>query len=107
MLNAPSDPSDVGPGEGVDAWLVEPGVTGFDEIPIGGYRLDIPGADQAVVRMGDYTEYGEAEAERFNAHAEIRLADGSHLTVGYDGGVGPEFEERFWQILGSLEIATG
>ncbi|MEU4388877.1 hypothetical protein [Promicromonospora sp. NPDC023805] len=106
MLNAPSDPSDAGPGESVDAWLVEPGVTGFDEIPIGGYRLDIPGADQAVVRMGDYTEYGEVEANAFNAHAEIRLADGSHLTVGYDGGAGPEFEERFWQILGSLEITT-
>jgi len=43
----------------------------------------------------------------FSAHSEIRLADGSHLMVGYDGGSGPEFEERFWQILGSLEIATG
>jgi hypothetical protein len=105
MLNAPSDPSDVGPGESVDASLIEPGVTGFDEIPIGGYRLDVPGADQAVVRMGDYTEYGEADL--FNAHVEIRLADGSHLMVGYDGGAGPEFEERFWQILGSLEITAG
>ncbi|WP_454852954.1 hypothetical protein [Promicromonospora soli] len=102
LLNSQSG---TGPDEHVDASLVEPGVTGFDEIPIGGYRLDIPGADQAVVRMGDYTEYGEADA--FNAHAEIRLADGSHLMVGYDGGAGPEFEERFWQILGSLEIATG
>jgi hypothetical protein len=107
LLNAPSDPSDVGPGESVDASLIEPGVTGFDEIPIGGYRLDIPGADQATIRMGDYTEYGEAEAKAFNAHVEIRLADGSHLMVGYDGGAGPEFEERFWQILGSLEITAG
>jgi hypothetical protein len=102
MLNAPSD---AGPDESVDAMLVEPGVTGFDEIPVGGYRLDIPGADQATIRMGDYTEYGELGV--FSAHTEIRLADGSHLMVGYDGGAGPEFEERFRQILGSLEIATG
>jgi uncharacterized protein YbdZ (MbtH family) len=102
LLNSPSG---AGPDEHVDAWLVEPGVTGFDEIPIGGYRLDIPGADQTTIRMGDYTEYGESGM--FSAHAEIRLADGSHLMVGYDGGAGPEFEERYWQILGSLEIATG
>ncbi|MFC4630573.1 hypothetical protein ACFO6V_20170 [Promicromonospora alba] len=101
MLNAPSDG---GPDESVDATLMEPGVTGFDEIPVGGYRLEIPGADQATIRMGDYTEYGETDL--FSAHAEIRLADGSHLMVGYDGGADPEFEERFWQILGSLEITT-
>jgi hypothetical protein len=101
LLNAPSDG---GPDESVDATLMEPGVTGFDEIPVGGYRLDIPGADQATIRMGDYTEYGETDL--FSAHAEIRLADGSHLMVGYDGGADPEFEERFWQILGGLEITT-
>jgi hypothetical protein len=102
LLNSPSGD---GPDEHVDAWLVEPGVTGFDEIPVGAYRLDLPGADQATVRLSDATEYGEADL--FSANAEIRLADGSHLMVGYDGGAGPEFEERFWQILGSLEIATG
>jgi hypothetical protein len=91
------------PGESLNASVVEAGVTGYGAIPIGGYRLDVPGAEQTVIRMGDYTAYGEGEL--FSAFVEATLADGSHLTLGYDGP-GAESEERFWQILGTLEVVT-
>ena len=102
VLNSPSydEPGDE-EGVSLGASVVEAGVTGYGEIPIGGYRLDVPGADRTVIRMVDYTAYGEAET--FSPVVEATLPDGSHLTVGYDGP-GPESEERFWQILGTLEV---
>ncbi|MFI6426119.1 hypothetical protein [Promicromonospora sp. NPDC050880] len=92
------------PGEGLNAWIEEPGLAGNGEIPVGGYRLDVPGAERATVRMTDYTAYGEAEAAAFNARAEVRLPDGRFVQLTYDGP--PHSGDRFWQILGTLEVGT-
>jgi hypothetical protein len=95
LLSSPS-------GESVSAYLVEPGVTGIGEIPITGYRLDIPGAERTAVRRGDHSASGEPDT--FIAHADVGLADGWYLLVRYDGPAGPESEERFWQLLSTLEL---
>lgn len=95
LLNSPA-------GESVSAYLVEPGVTGFGEIPITGYRLDIPGAEQTAIRRDDYSATGEPSLSI--AWAEVALADGWYLDLRYDGPAGPESEERFWQLLGTLEV---
>lgn len=89
-------------GESLSAYLVEPGVTGMGEIPITGYRLDIPGAERTSIRRTDYA--GPGEPDTFVAHADVRLADGWYLDLRYDGPAGPESEERFWQLLSTLEL---
>lgn len=99
-----NSPSDAGRGESVQAWTEVPGASGH-ETPIGGYRFELPGVGQGVVRLGDYTEYGESDL--FSAHAAVRLADDSYVVVSYDGPAGRESEERFWQILGTLELTDG
>ncbi|MEV0891416.1 hypothetical protein [Promicromonospora sp. NPDC050262] len=90
--------------EGVGALIEEAGILGNGEIPVGGYRLDVPGAERATVRMTDYTAYGEAEAAAFNARAEVELPDGRFVQLTYDGP--PDSGERFWQMLGTLEVGT-
>lgn len=95
LLNSPA-------GESVSAYLVEPGVTGFGEIPITGYRLDIPGAERTAIRRNDYS--GSGEPSLFIAHADVALADGWYLDLRYDGPASPESEERFWQLLSTLEV---
>ncbi|WP_129785644.1 hypothetical protein [Promicromonospora panici] len=91
-------------GESVSAYLVEPGVTGFGEIQINGYRLDIPGAERTAIRRDDYSATGEPSL--FIAWAEVALADGWYLDLDlrYDGPAGPESEEHFWQVLSTLEV---
>jgi hypothetical protein len=86
--------------ESLAVWTEEPGILSSGEVHLGGYRLDVPGAVSAVVRMTDYTSYGEPEL--FAAFVEVRRSDGSHVKLSYDGP-NPD-EERFWQILGTLEV---
>ena len=90
--------------EGVGASIEEAGILGNGEIPVGGYRLDVPGAERTTVRMTDYTAYGEDEAAAFNARAEVELSDGRFVQLTYDGP--PDSGERFWQVLGTLEVGT-
>ncbi|WP_020016519.1 hypothetical protein [Promicromonospora sukumoe] len=90
--------------ESVGASVEEAGILGNGDIPVGGYRLDVPGAEQATVRMTDYTAYGEEEAAAFNAHVEVELPDGRFVQLGYDGP--PGSDDRFWQMIGTLEVVT-
>lgn len=90
--------------EGVGASIEEAGILGNGDIPVGGYRLDVPGAERVTVRMTDYTAYGEDEAAAFNARAEVELPDGRFVQLTYDGP--PDSGERFWQMLGTLEVGT-
>ncbi|WP_036970386.1 hypothetical protein [Promicromonospora kroppenstedtii] len=90
--------------EGVGVSVEEAGILGNGDIPVGGYRIDVPGAEQATVRMTDYTAYGEEEAAAFNARVEVELPDGRFVQLGYDGP--PGSDDRFWQMLGTLEVVT-
>ncbi len=115
-LRVPADWVDVGedgelvreaPGsefESVGASVEEAGILGNGDIPVGGYRIDVPGAERTTVRMTDYTAYGEEEAAAFNAQVEVELPDGRFVQLGYDGP--PGSDDRFWQMLGTLEVGT-
>lgn len=101
---------DAQPEGGMQAWIEEPGLPGEGEIHVGAYRLDIPDVGQAVIRLNDAphlpARLGETRSSEFSAHAEVRLADNTYLWVTSHGPTGPGSAERFWQMLGSLELVA-
>ncbi|MFD6176182.1 MULTISPECIES: hypothetical protein [unclassified Isoptericola] len=73
-------------------------------VPPTGYRYDVPGADAAVIRVGDSTtDDGEP---CFLGSVELRRGDGT-VSLEYSGPRGAASQERFGSIVRSLGLSGG